>query len=78
MRQVWVNSWDGQMDETGLLCCGAQLGAGSCYPTSIRCSSGFCLRIFLQGTVVTTMGLLPAPGEVPSVPCSRGLLRFDT
>ena len=65
------------MDETGLVCCGAGLGAGICYTTSTRCSSGYRLRIFWQGTAVTMMGLLPAPGEVPSVPCSQGLRRID-
>lgn len=41
-------------------------------------TSGYCLRIFWQGTVVTMMGLLPATGEGPSVPCGWGLLRIDT
>ena len=40
MRQDWVNSWDGQMDKTGLVCCGARLGAGSCDKWSSWCEQG--------------------------------------
>lgn len=37
------------MDGTGLVCCAAGLGAGRCYTESIKCSSGYCLRMFFSG-----------------------------
>lgn len=37
------------MDGTGLVCCGAGLGAGRSYTESIKCSPGYCLRIFFSG-----------------------------